>query len=126
MIGLALMVASTVVHASKFLSSCLTNLMTVVLPYADLVLFTISSSLAVVFGVFLAIVMLNEKFVCRYDLTAMILILIGSGLIVLQSNFSEYSYTAEQVKQLLIGYKALGFLLISFCIFSVTCFNFKK
>jgi len=42
--------------------------------------------------------MLNEKFVCRYDMTAMILILIGSGLIVLQSNFSEYSYTAEQVK----------------------------
>lgn len=69
-----------------------------VLPYADLVLFTISSSLAVVFGVFLAIVILNEKFVRRYDLTAMILILIGAGLIVLQSNFSEYSYTAEQVK----------------------------
>jgi hypothetical protein len=92
------MVVSTVVHARKFLFSLLNNFIIVVLPYADLVLFTISSSLAVVFGVFLAIVMLNEKFVCRYDMTAMILILIGSGLIVLQSNFSEYSYTAKQVK----------------------------
>jgi hypothetical protein len=92
------MVVSTVFHACKFLFTLLNNLIIVVLPYADLVLFTISSSLAVVFGVFLAIVMLNEKFVCRYDMTAMILILIGSGLIVLQSNFSEYSYTAEQVK----------------------------
>jgi len=53
-----------------------------VLPYADLLLFTATSSISVVYGVFLAIVILGERFVWRYDLTAIALILIGCVLTV--------------------------------------------
>jgi hypothetical protein len=47
------------------------------LPFADLVLLTATSSLAIVFGVLLAIFMLEEVFVCRYDMTAIVFIMIG-------------------------------------------------
>lgn len=104
----------------------LTDIYSVVLPYADLVLFTASASLAVVFGVFLAIIMLGEKFVCRYDFSAMVLIVGGALLTVYQSNFSEYKYTAYDVKQLLIGYKALGFLIFTLIISFASWFSYGK
>ena len=69
----------------------------VVLPFADLVLLTATSSLAIVFGVLLAIFMLEEVFVCRYDMTALILIMVGCILTIAQSNFQEHIYTADDV-----------------------------
>ena len=54
-----------------------------VLPFADLVLFTANSSLSIVFGMFLAVVMLGEKIVWTYDLPAVVLMLSGTALLII-------------------------------------------
>ena len=52
------------------------------LPFADLVLFTANSSLSIVFGMFLAVTVLGEKVIWRYDLPAVALMLTGTGLLI--------------------------------------------
>lgn len=66
-----------------------------VLPYADLILFTATSSLSVVYGVFLAVLILGEKLVWQYDAKAIALILGGCLLTVAQCNFSQETHNAD-------------------------------
>ena len=58
----------------------------VILPYADLVLLTGTSSLAVVFGVLLAVFVLGEKFNPKYDIPTILLILSGCILTISIAN----------------------------------------
>ena len=61
-------------------------LMVLILPFCDLVLMSSSSAAAIMFGVILSVFWLNETFVWRYDMTAVLVIILGSVLTVLQSN----------------------------------------
>ena len=56
------------------------------IPYADLTLLSANSSMAIVLNIFLSITLFDEKFLCRYDLPAILLIISGSITIVLVSN----------------------------------------
>jgi hypothetical protein len=54
-----------------------------VLPFADMTLFASTCSVAILFCVVFSILMLGEKFICAYDLTAALLICTSSALTVL-------------------------------------------
>jgi len=92
----------------------------VVLPYADLILFTATSSLSIIYGVFLAIVILGEKFVYKYDMPAIALILAGCILTVMQCNFSQTMVDGEEVVKLLTRTVAIVFLVGSCGIFIIS------
>ena len=62
--GVLLMIVANIVHL------CM-------LPYGDMTLFTITSSFSILFSAYLSIKLLGEKFVCKYDMTATLLICIG-------------------------------------------------
>ena len=96
------------------------------LPYADLVLFTATSSLSVVYGVFLAIVILGERLVPKYDLIAMFFILFGCVLTVMQCNFTQTTYSAKTVIELITGFQSIVFLTISFVIFALTFYAVQR
>jgi len=51
-----------------------------VLPYADMSLFTTTCSIAILCSAGLSIKLLGEAFVWKYDVTASILIMVGSAL----------------------------------------------
>ena len=53
---------------------------------------------------------LGEKFVCRYDLPALIFIAAGCSTIVLSANKTETEYTADEVKELLKSPRSLLFM----------------
>ena len=57
-----------------------------VLPFADLVLLASNSATAIIASSLLAICILGEKFVWKYDLTAIFLIIIGNTLTIVLSN----------------------------------------
>ena len=90
-----------------------------VLPYADLILFTATSSLAILYGVFLAILILGEKFVWKYDMPAIALILAGCILTVVQCNFTQTMVNGEEVIKLLTRPVAICFLVVSCGIFVI-------
>ena len=52
-------------------------------PFADIVLLSFNSATAIVIQIILAIVFLNEVFICKYDLPALALIISGSICIIL-------------------------------------------
>lgn len=57
-----------------------------VLPFADMSLFTTSSAVGIMCSAFLAITLLGEHFICKYDLSASLLISIGAFLTIMQMN----------------------------------------
>jgi membrane protein YdbS with pleckstrin-like domain len=58
-------------------------IMVLILPFCDLVLMSSSSAAAIIFGVILSVFWLNEPLVWRYDMTAILVIILGSVLTVL-------------------------------------------
>ena len=66
--------------------------------YLDLTLIAAGSCIAIGSAVVISIVFLGEKFIWQYDLVAFILITIGCGTIVTNANFTETTYTSEEVK----------------------------
>ena len=56
------------------------------LPFCDLTLIACNSSSAVLMNVFISTRWLGEKFVPKYDVTAMVLVFLGTLVIVLLSN----------------------------------------
>jgi len=78
------------------------------LPFADVTLFTTTCAIAILFNMFLSIKFLNEKFVCKYDITAVILIAIGSILTIFQMNTTIlFEYDRVLIKKLLLSTKSL-------------------
>lgn len=96
------------------------------LPYADLVLFTATSALSVIYGVFLAIVILSERLQLKTDLAAMFMIILGCVLTVIQCSFTQSVYTAEQVISILSSFYSIGFLTLSFAIFGLSFYAHHK
>ena len=79
------------------------------LQYMDLTLLAANAVTAIVSTLVFSIVILGEKFVCRYDLPALILISIGCSTIVMNSNKSDETYTADDVIELLLSPRTLCF-----------------
>ena len=61
-------------------------LLLVMLPFADLVLLTCNSATAILISSGFAICLLGEPFIRSYDLTALVLIITGGTLTIIQSN----------------------------------------
>ena len=61
----------------------------VVTPFVDIVVLSFNSATAILIQVFMAIFFLNEVFICKYDLTALFLIILGSSCLILTANFSQ-------------------------------------
>ena len=57
-----------------------------VLPFADLVLLASNSATAIIGSSLLSICLLGERFLWKYDLTAMFFIILGCTLSIVQSN----------------------------------------
>ena len=73
----------------------------VTLPFADIVLLTCNSATAILAASGLAICLLGEKFIWKYDLPALALIISGGTLTIIQSNKEKVEHTAEEIKGLL-------------------------
>ena len=71
------------VSSTRFLTTLITL---AVLPFADMVLLTCNSATAILVSSGLAICLLGEKFVWKYDLTALFLYIIGGTLTIVQAN----------------------------------------
>ena len=53
------------------------------LKYGDMTLFIATCSIAILFSGILSIMLLGEKFICKYDITAAVLICVSAALNVL-------------------------------------------
>ena len=83
----------------------------------DLTLLAANSVTAILAAIFFSVQILGEKFVCRYDLPALLFIAVGCSTIVLNANKSETKYSADDVKALLRAPRTLCF--IGFCLLCI-------
>ena len=78
-------------------------------PFADIVLLSFNSATAIVIQIILAIVFLNEVFICKYDLPALALIISGSICIILTANFTEHDGSVAKHKENLSDIRSVCF-----------------
>mmetsp|Transcript_32130 Transcript_32130/g.42602 ORF Transcript_32130/g.42602 Transcript_32130/m.42602 type:complete len:137 (+) Transcript_32130:171-581(+) len=88
MTGFAMMALGSMVHI-------------IVLPFCDLVVLSTETALAIIMNNFMSVIYLKEKLVWKYDGPAIFLIISGSILIVTVSDYSEKTYTPDDVRRLL-------------------------
>ena len=98
----------------------------VVTPFADIVLLSLNSATAIVINVLLAIIVLNEVFICRYDLPALTLIISGSVCIVMTANFSEHVSNVAVHKENLSSIRSVCFYSCVGIVFYLTVCLFKR
>ena len=67
-------------------------------PFADIVAMSLTEALAIVMQVTMAIIFLKEVCVCKYDLTAIFIILFGSGCIVMTTNLSKVRIRMKDIR----------------------------
>lgn len=68
----------------------------------------------------MALVFLNEVFICKYDLPALVLIIFGSSLIILSANFAMVDYDVAILKTNLCSVKSLAFFAFTLCLLYTT------
>ena len=73
-----------------------------VLPFVDLTLLACNACTAIIVNMILSTRLLGEKFIWQYDVTAMVLIAIGSISIVLNANTEQVNFTPDEVRDLLL------------------------
>ena len=73
----------------------------VALPFCDLTLIACNSSSAVLMNVFISTKFLGEKFVPKYDVTAMVLVFTGTLIIILLSNKEQQTFTVDRILALM-------------------------
>jgi len=83
-----------------------------VLPYADLTLLSSNSIVGIVVATILSISFLGERWVLRYDLTALILIIIGCTTIVMLSNKADPNFDAGDIQDLLFSVRTIVYLAV--------------
>ena len=93
----------------------------VVLPFIDLVVLSTGTAIAIVVNTVLSIIYLDERFIIKYDLTAFSLIILGSILICVLSDYSETTYTPEMINDLLWSFKT-GFYMSTCVLVAVGAF----
>ena len=80
-----------------------------ILPWLDLTLAAANSPLAIVVNIGLSVWLLGETFSCKYDCTAISLIIAGSFTIVLLSNKEQIEYEGDDLLNKLKTPKAIVF-----------------
>lgn len=68
----------------------------------------------------MALVFLNEVFICKYDLPALVLIIFGSSLIILSANFAMVDYDVAILKTNLYSVKSIAFFAFTLCLLYTT------
>ena len=96
-----------------------------VLPYADLVLLSSNSAMALLYNLFFATCLLKETFHWQYDLSAIVLIIMGVSLTILQSNKQEVELTQEEINALLRSNKSIIYYSTCMFIFLFTAFFYQ-
>ena len=71
---------------------------------------TANSATAIIVAAVFAMCFLNETWIWRYDLPAIVFLILGSVTIVLQSNTEDKSYSSTQIKSLFLDTQGLIFL----------------
>ena len=89
-------------------------------PFADIVLLSFNSATAIIVQVLMALIFLNEVFICKYDLPALILIIFGSSLIILAANFTMVDYSVALLKTYLFSVKSIVFFAFTLCLLYAT------
>ena len=74
----------------------------------------------------MALVFLNEVFICKYDLPALILIIFGSSLIILTANFAMVDYSVELLKDNLCSFKSIIFFAFTLLLLYTTFILVRK
>ena len=101
---------------------CGSVLQVMALPFADLILLSNACSISVVMSTLLAIKFLNEKFIWQYDLSAILLICLGSMLTVVQSNKEEIVIDTQVALDLLISWRTgIYFLWVAIFVSTTLC-----
>lgn len=95
------------------------------LPYADMTLLAANSSLAIIGNLILSIYLFDEKWVWKYDLPALTLIIGGCCSIVALSNKSDIKYDGQAMLDILLAFKAICFYSFVVC-FMVLCYVSMK
>ena len=104
-----------------FLVATLAGVMhAVVTPFADIVLLSFNSATAIVIHELLAIIFLKEVFICKYDLPANALIILGSVCIILTANFDEHIATVAVHKKNLSDIRSVCFYIGMAVLFYLT------
>ena len=67
------------------------------LPFADLVLLAANSASAILTSSLLAVCLLGEKFLWKYDLIALFLIITGNTLNIIQSHQEKVERGADEI-----------------------------
>ena len=81
-----------------------------VLPFADLVLLASNSATAIIASSLIAICVLGEQFIWRYDLSALFLIILGNTLTIVQSNKVKDDRKINELLSQVQHGPAIGFL----------------
>ena len=89
----------------------------VVLPWLDLIVWSINCATSLLFTIILSALMLNEKFIVKYDLVCFIFITVGSIIILTLSNQEQQEFEPEQVKKVLTSVQSI----IWYIVFIVLC-----
>ena len=91
-----------------------------VLPFADLVLLASNSATAIVTSACFSICLLGEKFMWKYDLTALFLIILGNTLTIIQSNKLKDERDIDEITNLFESTQTLVFFIFSLFLYSYT------
>ena len=91
-----------------------------VLPFADLVLLASNSATAIIASSVIAICVLGEKFIWKYDLTALFLIILGNTLTIVQSNKVKDDRKINELLAQVENGPAAGFLCFQICLYIST------
>ena len=89
-------------------------------------LLSFNSATAIVINVMLAIIVLNEVFICKYDLPALTLIIMGSVCIVMTANFTEHVSSVAVHKENLSSIRSVCFYACFGLVFYLTVCLFKR
>ena len=92
----------------------------VVTPFADIVLLSFNAALAIIIQVIMSLIFLKEVCIVKYDVPAIILILIGSACIILTANFQEVELTGEEIKEKLTSIKSIIYEVVTVVLIAVT------
>lgn len=97
----------------------------VCLPLVDLVVLSTNSSIAIVMNNILSVLYLNEKVVWAYDVTAVSLIILGSLAVIFLTDYSDTTFTVDDIKALLWSPQSLTFTIILVVFTVLTIIQFK-
>ena len=97
----------------------------VALPYADMTLLAANSSLAIMGNLILSMYLFDEKWVWKYDCTALILICAGCFSIALMADKSQKDYDGAMLLDKLRAPIAIAFYCFVFSLMALTMYVMK-